>query len=117
MEKSLAKRRAAEALIVLLLLPVGLVIANHQAWMFGSIHRGIDREMCVGPTLGASDPEMFEGGRSPGASDPLMLTTSLDFVEGKTTVSRLIDWLREKQITIFKNLPGRRTPLGPWLDR
>jgi hypothetical protein len=117
MKKSLAKRRAAETLIVLLLLPPALVIADHQAWTFGSTHGGIDAEMCVGPTLGASDPEMFEGGRSPGASDPLMLTTSLDFVEGKTTVSRLVDWLKEKQITIFKNVPGRRTPLGPWLDR
>ncbi|HEV7676361.1 MAG TPA: hypothetical protein VGQ12_17655 [Candidatus Angelobacter sp.] len=113
----MAKRRVAEAIIVLLLLPVGLVIADHQAWTFGSTHDGIDPEMCVGPTLGASDPEMFEGDRSTGASDPLMLTTSIDFVEGKTTVSRLVDWLKEKQITILKNMPGRRTPLGPWLDR
>jgi hypothetical protein len=117
MKKSLAKRRAVEALIVLLLLPAALVITNHQARTFGSTHGGIDAEMCVGPTLGASDPEMFEGGRSPGASDPLMLTTSLDLREGKTTINRLVDWLKEKQVTIFKNLPGRRTPLGPWSDK
>ena len=117
MKKSLAKHRAAEALFVLLLLPVGLVIANHQAWTFGSTHGGMDPEMCVGPIRGTSDSAMSDGRSSSGASDPLMLTTSLDLVEGKTTINRLVDWLKEKQVTIFKNLPGRRTPLGPWSDK
>jgi hypothetical protein len=115
MKESQAKHRVLEALIVILLLPVGLVIANNQAWTFGRVHGGIDPEMCVGPIRGASDREMFDGGNSPRASDPLMLTTSLDSVGGKTTIKRLVDWLKEKEITVFNNLPGRRMPLGPWL--
>ena len=114
MKESQAKRRAVEALIVILLLPVAWLIANNQTWTFGSIHGGIDPEMCVGPIRGASDREMFDRDGSPGASDPLMLTTSLDFVGGKTTINHLVDWLKEK-VTVFNNLPGRRAPLGPWL--